>query len=177
MNAQSASLLAGGALWLAGVALLESGQDVESVVVRIAFALAGTSTAYGLVGLWPRLPARAARIGLVVSAVSCFAVGFGFAASGFVGFILAYSGILFGIPVGLAMLGFGVRKGGGLPRWAQWIPVILAAAGAVTYSFHALARDVWDPSDAVMFVLLGIGWMLLGIAALSPESRVSNPVP
>jgi hypothetical protein len=39
----------------------------------------------------------------------------------------------------------------------------------VTYGFHALAREIWDPPDAMLFVILGVGWILLGVAALGSE--------
>jgi hypothetical protein len=53
------------------------------------------------------------------------------------------------------------------PGWAKWLPYAMFATAVVTYGFHALARDVWDPSDAVWFVALGLGWLVLGIAISS----------
>jgi hypothetical protein len=46
---------------------------------------------------------------------------------------------------------------------------MLAVAGVITYGFHALARDIWDPPDAMLFVILGAGWVLLGLAAVGAE--------
>ena len=57
-----------------------------------------------------------------------------------------------------------MRKRGDMPPWAAAIPLLLALCGVVTYGFHALARNVWDPPDSVMFILLGVAWLLFGIA-------------
>jgi len=95
----------------------------------------------------------------------------GFGIGSFAGFLLAYTGELFLIPLGLALLSLGLWRGGGLPTWAAWIPVVLAGAGLITYGFHALARDIWDPPDAMLFVILGAGWMMLGVAAVGAERR------
>lgn len=46
--------------------------------------------------------------------------------------------------------------------------------GAFTYGFHALAREVWDPSDAVWYSCIGVGWFLLGLASLSFPYRLPN---
>ena len=106
-----------------------------------------------------------------MTAVAALLTGVGFAIGSFVGFLLAYASELFVIPVGLALLGLGLWRGGGLPAWASWIPVVLAGAGLITYGFHALAREIWDPPDAMLFVILGVGWMMLGAAAVSTGSR------
>jgi len=165
------ALLAGGALWLGAVVRLESGGDVDSTDVRTLFLLAGLLIAFDLWRLRAHLPSRLARAGAAVTAVAAFLTGVGFAVGSFVGFLLAYTNELFVIPVGLALLGLGLWRGGGLPAWASWIPVVLAAAGLITYGFHALAREIWDPPDAMLFVILGVGWMMLGAAAVSTGSR------
>jgi len=158
-------------MWLAGVALLESGVDVDSFVVQACFLVAGLSAGLGLWGLRPRLPSRVARIGAMWTAFTAAVVGVGFALGSFVGFILVYVGQLFLIPLGMALLGVGLWRRGGLPRWATWIPVFMAVAGLITYGFHALAREVWDPPDAVLFIIIGAGWVLLGFAAIAQDGR------
>jgi hypothetical protein len=162
------ALLAGGALWLGAVALLESGRDIDSVDVRALFLVAGLLIAVDLWRLRSRLPSRLARTGAGVTAAASLVTGVGFGIGSFAGFLLAYTGELFLIPLGLALLGLGLSKGG-LPTWAAWIPVMLAVAGVITYGFHALARDIWDPPDAMLFVILGAGWVLLGLAAVGAE--------
>lgn len=161
--------------WLGAVALLESGGDVDSIDVRALFLVAGLLIAFDLWRLRPRLPSRLARVGATVTAAASLVTGAGFALGSFAGFLLAYAGELFLIPLGLALLGLGLWRGGGLPTWAAWIPVVLAAAGAVTYGFHALAREVWDPPDAMLFVILGAGWMMLGVAAVGAEREKLTP--
>ena len=158
-------------MWLAGVALLESGVDVDSFVVRACFLVAGLSAGLGLWGLRARLPSRVARLGAMWTAVTAAVVGVGFALGSFVGFMLVYVGQLFLIPLGMALLAVGLWRRGGLPRWAKWIPVLMAVAGLVTYGFHAVARDVWDPPDAVFFIIIGVGWVLLGLAAMAQDGH------
>jgi len=170
-------LQAGGAIWLTGVFFLESGHDPGSVEVRAAFLVAGLLIAAGIFVSRSWLPARTARLGAICSAVAGLAIGIGFAAGSFMGFLLVYFGVLFALPLGLGLLGVGLWRGGGMPPWAAWIPVLLAAAGAVTYGFHALARQVWDPPDSVMFIIYGVGWMLLGIASLSPFTSIQTQRP
>lgn len=172
MRRNGLALLAGGVLWLTGVVLLESGTDVDSLAVRATFLVAGLLLAVDLYVLRSRLPARTAKVGVICSALTCAGIGVGFASGGFIGFLLAYYGLLFTLPLGLVLVGIGLRTGGGLPSWAVWIPVLLAAAGAITYGFHALAPDLWDPPDSVMFIILGVGWLLLAAAALSPFRSV-----
>ncbi|MGI9083678.1 MAG: hypothetical protein ACR2FE_00115 [Aeromicrobium sp.] len=173
------ALLAGGALWLGAVARLESGGDVESIVVRTLFLLAGLLIAFDLWRLRSQLPSRLARVGATLTAAAALFTGVGFGIGSFAGFLLAYAGELFVIPLGLALLGLGLWRGGGLPTWAPWIPVMLAVAGVITYGFHALARETWDPPDAMLFVILGAGWMVLGAAAAastgSRDRRGSSP--
>lgn len=168
------ALLAGGALWLGAVARLESGGDADSSDVRTLFLLAGLLIAFDLWRLRTRLSSRVARAGAAVTATAALLTGAGFAIGSFAGFMLAYTGELFLIPLGLALLGLGLWRGGGLPRWAPWIPIALAGAGLITYGFHALAREVWDPPDAMLFVILGAGWMMLGAAAASTDLRRSR---
>ena len=67
----------------------------------------------------------------------------------------------------MVILAVGLWRGGGLPRWATWIPALLAAAGLITYGFHALVRDIWDPPDAILSIIIGAGWVFLGIAAIA----------
>jgi hypothetical protein len=58
-----------------------------------------------------------------------------------------------------------------MPGRATWIPAFMAGAGLITYGFHALARDLWDPPDAVLFIIIGAGWVLLGIAAIAGQTQ------
>lgn len=168
------ALLAGGALWLSAVVLLESGFAVDTIAVRTLFLAAGLLIALDLWRLRERLPSRLARTGAAVTAAAALLTGLGFAIGSFAGFLLAYTGELFLIPLGLALLSIGLWRGGGLPTWAAWIPIVLAGAGLITYGFHAVAPEIWDPPDAVLFVILGVGWMMLGIAALNRQRR-SHP--
>lgn len=168
------ALLAGGALWLSAVARLEAGGDVDSIDVRTLFVVAGLMIALDLWRLRTRLPSRLARTGAALTAAAVLLTCVGFGIGSFTGFLLAYTGELFLIPLGLALLSLGLWRGGGLPPWAAWIPVVLAGAGLITYGFHALAREIWDPPDAMLFVILGAGWMLLGVAALGAERRLRD---
>jgi hypothetical protein len=161
------ALLAGGAIWLGGVALLESGVDVDSFAVRGCFSAAGLLVGLGLWNLRARLPSTAAKVGSTFTAVTAALVAIGFALGSFGGFLLVYAGLLFLIPLGMVILAVGLWRGGGLPRWATWIPALLAAAGLITYGFHALVRDIWDPPDAILFIIIGAGWVFLGIAAIA----------
>lgn len=165
------ALLAGGALWLSAVALLETGADVDSITIRTLFLVAGLMVALDLWRLRRRLPSLFAQTGAALTAAAALLTGLGFGIGSFAGFLLAYTAVLFLIPLGLALLSLGLWRGGGLPTWATWIPVVLACAGLVTYGFHALAREIWDPPDAVLFVILGAGWMAVGGAALQGERR------
>ena len=151
--------------------MLESGVDVDSFVVRGCFLVAGLSAGFGLWDLRARLPSKVARLGATWTSFTAAAVGVGLALGSFVGFMLVYVGQLFLIPLGMALLGVGLWRRGGLPRWATWIPVFMAVAGLITYGFHALARDVWDPPDAVLFIIIGAGWVLLGFAAIAREGH------
>lgn len=168
--------MAGGALWLAGVALLESGLDVDSFAVRGCFFAAGLLAGLGLWGLRAPLPSKVAKCGATLTAATAALVAVGFALGSFGGFLLVYVGQLFLIPLGMAILAVGLRRRGGLPAWATWIPVFMAGAGLVTYGFHALARDIWDPPDAMLFIIVGAGWVLLGIAAIASHSRGADGV-
>ncbi len=63
------------------------------------------------------------------------------------------------------------------PRCGKWIPFSVVGVAALTYGFHAVARDVWDPPDAVWLVALGVGWVLLGptIARFTPAEGHEVP--
>lgn len=165
------ALLAGGAMWLGGVGLLESGVDVDSFAVRGCFFAAGLLVGLGLWGLRARLPSTVAKVGSTLTAVTAALVAVGFALGSFVGFLLVYVGLLFVIPLGMVILAVGLWRGGGLPGWATWIPAFMAGAGVITYGFHALARDIWDPPDAMLFIIIGAGWVLLGIAAIASHAQ------
>ena len=165
------ALVAGGAMWLVGVAFLESGVDVDSFAVRGCFFVAGLLAGLGLWDLRARLPSKVAKVGATLTAVTAALVAVGFALGSFVGFLLVYVGQLFLIPLGMVILGVGLWRGGGLPGWATWIPAFMACAGLITYGFHALARDIWDPADAMLFIIIGAGWVLLGSAAIASPTQ------
>lgn len=165
------ALLAGGALWLSAVALLESGVDVDSFAVRGCFFAAGLLVGLGLWGFRAHLPSKVAKVGATLTAVTAALVAVGFALGSFLGFVLVYVGQLFLIPLGMVVLAVGLWRGGGLPGWATWIPAFMAIAELITYGFHALARDIWDPPDAMLFIVVGAGWVLLGIAAIAGRTQ------
>jgi len=176
MKHRGRELGVGGALWLVGVVLLESGLDVDSVAVRGCFFAAGLLVGLGLWGLRTRLPSKVAKCGAAFTAFTAALVAVGFAIGSFAGFLLVYVGQLFLIPLGMVTLAVGLWRRGGLPAWATWIPVFMAGAGLVTYGFHALARDIWDPPDATLFVIIGTGWVLLGIATIASHGLAADGV-
>lgn len=92
----------------------------------------------------------------------------------FLAFLLAYSVGLFVLPAAFIVLGLGVLRSVVFPGWAKWVPLATAAAGAITYGFHALASEVWDPSDAVWCTCIGVSWLLLGLASLSIPHGAPN---
>lgn len=178
MRRAGANLVLGGVLWLAGVVVLET--LMESLVddLPIGFRLlalaAGIAVAWGQWQLASALTARLARVGARIGAIGAGAVGLGFGIGGFLGFSLSYVGLLFVVPLGLILLGLGLIGTTDLDRWGRWIPLLAAAVAVITYGFHALARTIWDPSDLVWFIGMGLGWLLLGIATLTRSPR--NPV-
>ncbi|HSV37538.1 MAG TPA: hypothetical protein VLI04_02160, partial [Nocardioidaceae bacterium] len=121
-----------------------------------------------------RLTVRLGRTGVILSAFVAAGAGVGLATDSFLGFIAAYFGLLFVLPVALVLLSVGIFRGTGLPGWAAWIPVALAGVGVVTYGFHAFARELWDPADWVLFALFGLTWMAFGVASLQ---MVEEPRP
>ena len=64
------------------------------------FLLAGVLIAFDLWRLRTRLPSRLARAGAAVTSVAALLTGVGFAIGSFAGFLLAYAGELFAIPLG-----------------------------------------------------------------------------
>jgi hypothetical protein len=110
-----------------------------------------------------------------VTAVAAILVALGFAFGSFGGFLLVHTSHLFAIPIGLVMLAVGLLRGGGLTSWARWIPVFMAGVGLITYGFHAMARDIWDPADAIVFIVVGVGWLLLGAGDISLSLPWTGP--
>ena len=181
LRAAGASLVLGGAIWLAGVVVLEtmmeSLEDDLPFVFRVLALLAGIAVAWGQWRLGSDLSKRLARVGARLGAIGAGAVGLGFGIGGFLGFSLSYFGLLFVVPFGLLLLGVGLMGTNDLDRWGRLVPFLTAAVGVITYGFHVLARTIWDPSDLVWFVGMGVGWSLLGFATLAraPRSRVTAP--
>ena len=162
--------------WLAGIAVLELTYEGSDDGFPIAFPIlalfAGVSVGWGLWSVARSIDRRTARLGsrLVGASATVLGVGFGLEllpGDTFLAFLLAYSVGLFVLPVAFIVLGLGVLRSVVFPGWAKWVPLTTAAAGAVTYGFHALAREVWDPSDAVWYASIGVSWLLLGLASLS----------
>ena len=167
---------AGGIAWLAGIVVLESMYEESDDSFPIAFPLlalfAGLSVGWGLWSAARSIDRRAARLGyrLVGASATVLGVGFGLEllpGDTFLAFLLAYSVGLFVLPVAFIVLGLGVLRSVVFPGWAKWVPLTTAAAGAITYGFHALAPEVWDPSDAVWYACIGASWLLLGLASAS----------
>lgn len=162
--------------WLAGIVVLELMYEGSDDSFPIAFPLlallAGLSVGWGLWSVARSIDRRTARLGsrLVGVSATVLGVGFGLAllpGDTFLGFLLAYSVGLFVLPVAFIVLGLGVLRSVVFPGWAKWVPLATAAAGAITYGFHALAPETWDPSDAVWYACIGGSWLLLGLASLS----------
>lgn len=162
----------GGLAWLTGVLILETTLDAGDEDLPISFLLlAVLAGALVLVGSWnsaSALETRLGRAGMRSVALCSGVLGVGFALdvipAMFLGFLLAYTVGLFVLPAAFLALGLGVLRSPVYPAWGKWLPFAIFAVAAVTYGFHALARDVWDPADAVWFSALGGGWVLLGIA-------------
>ncbi len=167
---------AGGVAWLAGIVVLELMYEESDDSFPIAFPLlalfAGLSVGWGLWSVARTIDRRTARLGsrLVGASAAVLGVGFGLEllpGDTWLAFLLAYSVGLFVLPVAFIVLGLGVMRSVVFPGWAKWVPLTTAAAGAITYGFHALAPEVWDPSDAVWYACIGVSWLLLGLASLS----------
>jgi hypothetical protein len=166
----------GGLAWLAGVVVLESTYVDSDASLPIAFPVlalfAGVSVGWGLWSVARSIDLRVARLGSRLVGASATALGGGFGLELLpgdtgLGFLLAYSFGLFVLPIALIVLGLGVLRSVVFPGWAKWVPPATAAAGLVTYGFHALAPEIWDPSDAVWYISIGVSWVLLGLASLT----------
>lgn len=169
------TITAGGVAWLVGIFVLETtyvesddGLPAEFLILAL---FAGLAAGWGLWSMARSLDNRLSRLGvrLVGLGTAAFGIGFGLDLlpfDVFVGFLLAYTFGLFVLPAGFLVFGVGVLTSEVFPRWARWVPLSVAAMAVVTYGFHALAREIWDPSDAVWFTSLGIGLVLLGLASL-----------
>ncbi len=167
--------------WLAGIVVLEVQHDPESDSVPLAFAAFAGAGALVCLGMWVAArtwPRRIARVSARLMAACALMVGLGFGADllpfdTFLAFLVSYTVLLFLLPVAFAALGL-VALRSDLPRWAGWSALAVAASAVVTYGFHALARDIWDPPDAVWFTAVGGGWVLLGVAMARADAA---PVP
>jgi hypothetical protein len=166
---------AGGVAWLIGVLVVEmtyTDTDDDLPLIFLVLALfAGLVAGWGIWSMAGSLDNRLARIGgrLVGLSSALLGIGFGLDLLPFdtgIGFLLAYSFGLFILPFGFLLLGIGAIRSAVFPGWARWVPLSVAAVAALTYGFHAMARDVWDPPDAVWFISIGVGWSLLGLASL-----------
>jgi hypothetical protein len=165
---------AGGIGWLVGVLVLGTTYtDTDEglpVIFLVLAVFAGFAAGWGIWSMARSLDNRLARIGgrLVGLSSGLFGVGFGLDLLPFdtgIGFLLAYSFGLFVLPLGFLLLGVGVLPSTVFPGWAKWVPLTVVAVAAITYGFHALARNMWDPPDAVWFFTIGVGWILLGLAS------------
>ena len=177
------AVVLGGILWLAGVVVLEAQHDQESDSLPPAFpALAVLAGALVCRGMWVAArtwPRRMARVSARLMAACALMLGLGFGAhllpfDTFLAFLVSYTVLLFLLPVAFAALGVVALRAPPLPHWAGWSALAVAASAVVTYGFHALARDVWDPPDAVWFIAVGGGWVLLGVAMARADAA---PVP
>lgn len=168
------SAAAGGVVWLVALAVLVATDNIENVAVRILFGVAGMLGGLGLWRLSSLFSARSARVGCRAVSFAAFAVGGGFAVGTFVGFLLAYFGLLFVTPAAFLTLAVGLLRSKNVDGWVKGIPWFLALAGVVLYGFHAVARDVWDPHDALWLALVGVGWFLLGLVGRA--SRVDEVI-
>ena len=181
LRAAGTSLVLGSAIWLEGVVVLEtmmeSLEDDLPIAFRVLAAAAGMAVAWGQWRLGSDLTKRLARVGARLGAIGAGAVGLGFGIGGFLGFSLSYFGLLFVVPFALVLLGVGLIGTNDLGRWGRWVPFLTAAVGVVTYGFHALARTIWDPSDLVWFIGMGVGWLLLGIATLTRSPLAASRAP
>lgn len=173
----------GGLAWLVGIVILETMYEESDGSLPPAFLLlamfAGLSVAWGLWSVAHSLDRKTARVGSRLVGVSAGTLGLGFGldllpGDTWLAFLLAYSVGLFVLPVAFLVLGLGVRRSAVFPNWAKSVPLAVTVAGAVTYGFHALAREVWDPPDAVWYSCIGVGWFLLGLASLSIPYRTPD---
>ncbi len=182
-RAKGLAVSLGGLTWLAGVAILEltfdsSSEDDLPVIFLLLAVFAGTAVGWGCWSASPTLERRLSRVGLRSVAVCSFVLGLGFGLAFvpdmFLAFLLSYSIGLFLLPVAFLVFGLGIAKSTVYPGWAKWLPFVVFAVALITYGFHALARNVWDPSDAVWYTALGLGWVVLGaaIASFRIPSRV-----
>jgi hypothetical protein len=167
---------AGGLAWLAGIVVVESMYTESDGLLPVTFLVlalcAGVSVGWGLWSVARSIDLRIARLGsrLVAASASALGVGFGLEllpSDTGLGFLLAYTFSLFVLPIALVVLGLGVQRSVVFPGWAKWVPPATAGAGVVTYGFHALAPEIWDPSDAVWYLSIGVSWVLLGLASLT----------
>lgn len=161
---------------------LDPGDDDLPLSFLLLAVLAG---ALVLIGCWnasSALETKLGRAGMRSVALCSGILGIGFGLDVipgmFLGFLLAYTVGLFVLPAAFLALGLGVARSDVYPAWAKWLPFAVFAVAAVTYGFHALARDVWDPADAVWFSALGGGWVLLGMAiGAFRQARVGDQTP
>lgn len=176
----STSIILGGFVWLVGIAIVElsmtsPGDDLPRIFFVLAL-IAGVAVGFGCLRAASLLDRRLGRIGLRSVGICSAVLGIGFGLDLFpdmwLGFLLAYTFGLFVLPVAFLVLGFGVMGSTVLPRWGKWVPFAICGVGVITYGFHALAREIWDPGDAVWLSALGIGWVLLGLAI---QSAVRSP--
>ena len=132
---------------------MQAGVDLDtaaSVAPRIGFGLGGLLIGIGaFFGLGRNLPSRTARVGAAMSGVTLLLTGLGLAIGTYIRFLLGYFGLLFLHPISLLLLGFGLLRSGGLARWARAVPL-------------------------VMFTVVGVGWLLLGLAAIRGRRRQSQ---
>jgi len=162
----------GGLAWLAGVVVLEAALDPGDDSLPVAFPILagfmGVTVGFGLYGFAEQLERRMARIGLRLVAICAAMLGLGFALAlvaeaGFLGFLISYSVGLFVLPFALLWFGLTVLSSRVLPGWAKAVPLTMTSIAVLTFGFHAVARDIWDPPDAVWFTCIGVGWTLLGL--------------
>lgn len=165
----------GGVAWLVGVLILELTYDSSDDDLPISFSIlaliAGLAVGWGCWTSATRLDSRVSRVGLRSVGVCSFILGLGFGLElipgMFMAFLLSYTTGLFLLPAAFLLFGIGVARSRVYPGWAKWLPYSMFGIAAVTYGFHSLAREVWDPSDAIWFGALGLGWSILGIAITS----------
>ena len=180
----------GGVFWLLGVLVLQlsvfdPAVDSLPVAFSLLALLAGLFVMWGCWGAAPSLDSTLARVGLRLVGACAAALGAGFGLDlipdmfdMFLAFLLAYTAGLFVLPVAFLVLGLGVRTSGVFPGWAKWVPFLAAGTAVVTYGFHALARDVWDPSDAVWYTAIGGAWVLLGFGLMGvANARAEDDTP
>lgn len=166
------SVVIGGLAWLAGVLYLEltfnSADDSLPMSFSLLATFSGIAVGWGCWTAASLLDRRLGRFGmrLVAACSAVFGLGFGLDVipDMWLGFFFAYTIGLFVLPVAFLVLGFGVAPSSVFPKWGKWVPFAVFGVAVLTYGFHALARDVWNPPDAVWFTTLGVAWILLGAA-------------